>query len=161
MLNQEVEDLLQKQAVDPVPIPLLQQGFISSMFVVPKKDEENCPVVNFKPLKQCLVYEHFKIKGTHMLRDLLRKGDFLVKIELKDAYLTVPICKDHQKFLHFVWKNFLLEFCCLPFSLATAPRVFTKLMKPVVGALRQRGIQLISFSHDLRTGACRHVWGTK
>ena len=120
VLNQEVEDLLEKRAVHPVPVPLQEQGFISSMFVVPKKDGGNRPVVNLKPLNQYLVYEHFKMEATHMLRDLLRKGDFLVKIDLKDAYLTVPIWKDHQKFLRFVWKNSLLEFCRLPFSLATA-----------------------------------------
>ena len=67
-----VEDLLEKQAVHPVPVPLQEQGFISSMFVVPKKDGGNCPVVNLKPLNQYLVYEHFKMEGTHMLRDLLR-----------------------------------------------------------------------------------------
>ena len=149
VLNQEVEDLLEKQAVHPVPIPLQEQGFISSMFVVPKKDGGNRPVVNLKPLNQYLVYKHFKMEGTHMLRDLLRKGDFLVKIDRKVAYLTVPIWKDHQKFLRFAWKNSLLEFCCLPFGLATAPRVFTKLMKPVVAALRQRGIRLIIYLDDI------------
>ena len=91
-----------------------------------------------------------------MLRDLLKKGDFLVKIDLKDAYLTVPIWKNHQKYLRFLWKGSMLEFGCLPFGLATAPRVFTKLMKPVVGALRQRGIRLIIYLDDLLIMAETH-----
>jgi hypothetical protein len=33
------------------------------------------------------------MEGIHMLRDLLKTGDFLVKIDLKDAYLTVTIWK--------------------------------------------------------------------
>ena len=37
-----------------------------------------------------------------MLRDLLRKGDFMVKIDLNDAYFTVPVWRNHQKFLRFV-----------------------------------------------------------
>ena len=37
----------------------------------------------------------------------------------------------------------MYEFACLPFGLATVPRVFTKLMKPVVGLSRQLGIRLI------------------
>ena len=36
----------------------------------------------------------------------------------------------------------MYEFAYLPFRLASAPRVFTKLMKPVVGLLRQLGIIL-------------------
>jgi hypothetical protein len=126
------------------------------IFVVPWKDGGNRPVVNLKPLNQFLGYEHFKMEGIHLLRDLLKKGDFLVKIDLKDAYLTVPIWKNHQKYLRFLWKDTMLEFACLPFGLATAPRVFTKLMKPVVGALRQRGIRLIIYLDDILIKAESH-----
>ena len=149
VLEQEVNKLLVKQAIHPIHPSNQEVGFISSMFVVPKKDGGSRPVVNLKPLNQYLAYEHFKMEGIHMLRDLLKKGDFLVKIDLKDAYLTVPIWKNHQKYLRFLWKGSMLEFGCLPFGLATAPRVFTKLMKPVVGALRQRGIRLIIYLDDL------------
>jgi hypothetical protein len=89
------------------------------------------------------------MEGIHMLRDLLKQGDWLVKIDLKDAYLTVPIWKNHQKYLRFLWKDNMLEFACLPFGLATAPRVFTKLMKPVVALLRQWGIRLIIYLDDI------------
>lgn len=39
----------------------------------------------------------------------------------------------------------MLEFACPPppFGLASAPRIFTKLMKPVVALLRKQGIRLI------------------
>ena len=149
VLDQEVRDLLDKQAVHLVDQQLQTEGFISSLFVVPKKGGGNRPVVNLKPLNQFLIYEHFKMEGIHMLRDLLKQGDWLVKIDLKDAYLTVPIWKDHQKYLRFLWNDSMLEFACLPFSLATAPRVFTKLMKPIVALLRQRGIRLIIYLDDI------------
>ena len=84
-----------------------------------------------------------------MLRDLLRKGDIMVKIDLKDAYFTVPVWRNHQKFLRFVRKETMYEFVCLPFGLASAPRVFTKLMKPVVALLRQLGIRLIIYLDDM------------
>ena len=29
-------------------------------------------------------------EGIHMVSDLIRKGDFMVKIDLKDSYFTVP-----------------------------------------------------------------------
>jgi hypothetical protein len=125
VLEQEVKELLLKQAIHPVQSP--EAGFISSIFVVPKKDGGNRPVVNLKPLNQFLGYEHFKMEGIHMLRNLLKKGDFLVKIDLKDAYLTVPIWKNHHKYLRFLWKDTMLEFAFLPFGLATAPRVLPSL----------------------------------
>ena len=84
-----------------------------------------------------------------MLKDLLRKGDFMVKIDLKDAYFTVPVWQNHLKFLRFVWKETIYDFACLPFRLASAPRVFTKLMKPVVGLLRQLGIRRKVYLDDI------------
>ena len=38
---------------------------------------------------------------------------------------------------------------CLPFGLSCAPRTFTKLMKPVVAFLRERGIRLIIYLDDI------------
>ena len=99
VLDQEVQELLNKEAVHLVKQRVVTEGFISALFVVPKKDRGNRPVVNLKPLNQCITYEHFKMEGIHMLRDLLKLGDWLVKIDLKDAYLTVPIWINHQKYL--------------------------------------------------------------
>ena len=79
-----------------------------------------------------------------------------MKIDLKDAYLTVPIWKNHQKYLRFLWKGSMLAFGCLPFGMATAPRVFTQLMMPVVWALWQRGICLIIYLDDLLIMAESH-----
>jgi hypothetical protein len=62
------------------------------------------------------------MEGIHMLRDLLKQDDYLVKIDLKDAYLTVPIWKSHQKYLRFIWKGTLHEFACLPFGLGYSPK---------------------------------------
>ena len=45
----------------------------------------------------------------------------------------------------------MYEFACLPFrlSIASAPRVFTKLMKPVVAQLGKKGIRLIIYLGDI------------
>jgi hypothetical protein len=89
------------------------------------------------------------MEGTHLLRDLLQPQDWLGKIDLKDAYFVIPIWKEHRKYLRFVWKSTLLEFACLPFGLTAAPRLFTKVMKPVVALLRRAGIRLIIYLDDL------------
>lgn len=150
IIDQEVQELLSKGAVHYVqPSPYQEPGFISSLFVVPKKGGGHRPVINLKPLNCFIPYEHFKMESIHMLKDLLRNGDYMVKIDLKDAYLTVPIWKNHQKYLRFIWRDSLLEFACLPFGLASAPRVFTKLLKPVFSILRQRGIRLIAYLDDI------------
>ena len=141
--------MLEKAAIHVVHPHEKEQGFVSALFLVPKKGGGQRPVVNLRPLNQYVHYEHFKMEGIHMLRDLLRKEDYLVKMDLKDAYFTVPVWKNHQKFLRFVWKETMYEFACLPFGLSSAPRVFTKLMKPVVAQLRKQGIRLIIYLDDI------------
>ena len=84
-----------------------------------------------------------------MLRDLLQPNYWMGKIDLKDANFVIPIGENHQKFLRFSWKDSLMEFACLPFGLASAPRIFTKLMKPVVALLRRSGIRQIIYLYDI------------
>lgn len=70
------------------------------------------------------------------------------KIDLKDAYYTIPVRKRDRKYLRFLFNNDLYEFECLPFGLSTAPFVFTKLLKPACTLLRSRGIYCVIYLDD-------------
>ena len=72
----------------------------------------------------------------------------MASIDLKDAYFTVPIAKEHRKFLRFIWQDRVYEFTCLPFGLACAPRVFTKVMKPMIASQRQMGHESCDYIDD-------------
>ena len=54
-----------------------------------------------KALNKFIQEKHFKIEGFHMVRDVVKQGDQLAKIDLKDAYFLIPVHTDHQKFLQF------------------------------------------------------------
>ena len=47
--------------------------FLSSSFLVGKRDGGNWPVVNLRYLKQFIPYQHFKIEGLFCLRELLQE----------------------------------------------------------------------------------------
>ena len=49
----------------------------------------------------------------------------------------------------FEWNSTLFEFICLPFGLSSAPRVFTKVLKPFVGSIRNKGIKLVIYLDDM------------
>ena len=55
-----------------------------------------------------------------------------VSIDIKDAYLHVPMCLAVRWFLRFCVNKHTYQFMCLPFGLATSPWEFTKLLRPVV-----------------------------
>ena len=73
----------------------------------------------------------------------------MIKVDLKDAYLTVPIHAPHRKYLQFLWNGTNYQFKILPFGLSTAPRTFTKIMRPVMAKLREQGLRLIIYLDDI------------
>ena len=126
-----------------------EEGFVSRLFLVPKKDGQMRPVINLKPLNRFLVYHHFKMEGIQVVRDILRLNKWMTRIDLKDAYFSIPIHQSHQKYLRFKWEKKMYQFTCLPFGLASAPRLFTKVLRPVVGYLRGIGIRCVIYLDDL------------
>lgn len=78
----------------------------------------------------------------------VRRNSFFVSIDLKDAYLSVPVNKNHRKYLKFIWNGILYHCNALLFGLASAPRVFTKIMKPVFAYLRQQGMSSFYYIDD-------------
>lgn len=78
LLAEEVRDLLQKGAVSQVEEPENGEGFFySNLFLVPKKDGGQRPVINLKALNQFVQTQHFKMEGIHTLKDILKPGDWL------------------------------------------------------------------------------------
>ena len=148
-ISEEVTKMQGKGAVVPVHRDLQEECFLSNLFLVPKKDGGMRPVINLKGLNHFVKSEHFKMEGLHLLSTMVKPGDWFTKVDLKDAYFHVPIHQTHQKFLSFRWEGRVFQFVCLPFGLASAPRTFTKVMKPALACLRQLGVRCIVYLDDL------------
>ena len=147
LLREEVVSLLQKGANSPITEEA--GGFYSTIFLVPKKNGQMRPVINLKCLNRWVEAPHFKMEGIVTLRDLLRPGDWMMKVDLKDAYFTIPIHHHHQELLRFRVEGLCYQFTCLPFGLSCAPWTFTKVMKPLITLLRSWGIRIIIYLDDM------------
>ncbi|CAJ0944865.1 unnamed protein product [Ranitomeya imitator] len=79
----------------------------------------------------------------------MEQGEFLASIDIRDAYLHIPIFPPHQRFLHFSVRREHFQFTALPFGLAAAPRVFTKVMAAVMSILHSRGLVVLPYLDDL------------
>ncbi|XP_040178560.1 LOW QUALITY PROTEIN: uncharacterized protein LOC120912608 [Rana temporaria] len=164
LIDNELRELISKHAV--IEVDPSSPGFLSNLFLVKKKGGGFRPVINLRDLNQHVAYRHFKMEGIHCLRDLLQPGDWLVKVDLKDAYLTVPMHRESQHLLRFRWWERTWQFTCLPFGLSSAPWCFTKILKPVVASLRSRGVRLIIYLDDIliiaysKSQAYRHTTWT-
>jgi mRNA-degrading endonuclease HigB of HigAB toxin-antitoxin module len=117
LIGEEVQNMLEKEAIE---ITKPQGGFLSNIFLVQKKDGGQRPVINLKALNTFMETQHFKMEGMNNLKDLLRKGDWMGKVDLKDAYFMIPINQEQRKFLKFQVAGQTYQFNCLPFGLACA-----------------------------------------
>lgn len=107
-------------------------------------------VFNLKQLNTYVKTQHFKMESLKSLLDLLTPGCFMVKLDLQDAYNSIPVDKSDRPFLCFLHPETqeVLCYTCLPFGLSDAPRVITKILAPVASFLRKLGILLIVYLDD-------------
>ena len=148
LVDVEVDEMLRKGAIMKCSQDL-GKGFISNLFLVGKKGGGYRPVINLKHLNFFIHYQHFKMEGLHHLKFMLRKGDYMCKLDLKDAYFSVPLHLSSRKLVRFRWSGKLYEFLCLCFGLGPAPRIFTKLLKVPMAILRRLGIRIIIYLDDM------------
>ena len=66
-------------------------GFISNIFIRPKKDGAFRMILNLKPLNKFVYYHHFKMDTFRTALKLIRPGCFMASVDLKNAYYSIPI----------------------------------------------------------------------
>ena len=52
-----------------------------------KKDGGLRPIFNLKRLNENIKYQHFKMEEFHVVKHIIQMGDWMIKIDLKDALL--------------------------------------------------------------------------
>ena len=52
---------------------------------------------NLRYLNQFIPYQNFKMEGLFCLRKLLKQGDYIFKLDIKDAYFSIPPHQSSRK----------------------------------------------------------------
>eukprot|EP00736_Rhodelphis_marinus_P005269 Rmarinus@m.22913 len=124
-------------------------GLVSLFFPVRKKNGKWRGCLDLRQLNELIPCPHFKMESLADVRHVVRRNDYLTKIDISDAYSHVPIHPSRRRFLRFLWRGVMYEFVAMPFGLNIAPREFTKLLRPVIGFLRERGVRCIIYLDDI------------
>ena len=100
----------------------------------------------------------FRYKNLKTLAKMFGTGFYFSTFDLKNGYHHVSIHKDDVGCLGLSWeaqgKHRFFVFLVMPFGLAPASYVFTKMLRPLVKRCRGRGIRSIIYS--LKYGS---LWG--
>ena len=139
-LGEVTRALVAKSAVELAPLPSL--GFYSRLFVVWKTSGSWRPVIDLSILNLYVDVSHFRMETIQSVLLSVRQGDWMASIDLKEAYLQVPVHPDSRRFLRFVAQSNVYQFSALCFGLSTAPQVFSRVMAPVSTILHSWGIHM-------------------
>ena len=99
-------------------------------------------------LNRLVVLSNFRMETPQSVLRSVRTGDWMISIDLQDAYLQVPVHQDSHRYLRFVEDGRSFHFRVLCFRLTTAPQVFTRVMAPISAILYCRGFRLLRYLDD-------------
>ncbi len=137
-LDREMLNLIQSGVVEPCEHT--PGEIISNIFPRPKPDGSFRIILNLRPLNKFVTtYKHFKMDTLQAALNLITPQCYMASIDWKHAYYSVPVAPTSRKYLAFMWRQQLYRFTCLPNGLSCAPRVFTKITKPLFSYLRKQG----------------------
>ncbi|KAM9967251.1 hypothetical protein ACTFIR_007491 [Dictyostelium discoideum] len=89
------------------------------------------------------------MEGIKNLPSMVKQGYYMVKLDIKKAYLHVLVDPQYRDLFRFVWKGSHYRWKTMPFGLSTAPRIFTMLLRPVLRMLRDINVSVIAYLDDL------------
>lgn len=113
--------------------------YLSNIFLVPKPNGTYRMILDLSSLNNFVFKESFKMETLDLAIRLMSRDCFMSSIDLTEAYYAIPVSDDSQRFLCFSWRNQIYRFLVMPFGLTSAPRLFTRVMKPVLAEFRRRG----------------------
>ena len=85
------------------------------------------------------------MESLQTLKYMMKERDYMCKINLKDAYSTVPLDKSCRHLVRFLWEGNIYEFLCLCFGLGPAPQVFTKVLKVPISLLLRLNTRIMIY----------------
>ena len=127
------------------------RDFESTVFTVPKKDGGHRLCTDFRPLNAFAEKSHFQMEGVQEVAELIQQGDYGLLVDLKDCYLTLGLHPAQRKYCRFRCpkSGIRYQWRTVAFGVSEAPRLCTKILRPLIGILKSLGIRCLIYIDDL------------
>ena len=154
-LELDSEVLLYNQRCDRAYHKRIRRGlgprdFESGVFCVPKSDGGFRLCTDYRAMNTFSKKSKFQMEGVQQVAELIQQNDYGMLIDLKDCYLTLGLHPAHRKYCRFrspdgsryQWK-------VVSFGTSEAPKICTKMMKPLIQILKGLGIRCLIYIDDI------------
>ena len=133
------------EVTDPAEIAKLV--CVSSAFVTHSANKPRA-VLDYKPQNTFIDVASCKYETLPELAQTLRPGDALLTCDVKDAYHHLVLRPEDRPFLAFRCLGRWFMPVTMPFGLAPACLIWTKVMRPVGAHLRAKGFRMLAYVDD-------------
>lgn len=122
LLDLYIAELLRLRAMTPVPRSEEGKSMCSPLFLVRKASGKWRPDLDLKNLSSFLKQQLFHMEFLKIITAVIQRNDWMISIDLENAYFHIPVAKNHQHYLRFHFKGSHFEFRCLPFWPLFSPK---------------------------------------
>ena len=105
-------------------------------------------MIDLLSLNGFVTFAKFSVEMISSVFGLIRKGDVMFSIDLKNSYFQIPVHLKSRPYLQFVVQRKVYQFRIICFGISTAPQVFTRGFDLVSQWAHQRGIWLFRYLDD-------------
>jgi ribonuclease HI len=112
--------------------------WINPTFLVPKAGGRWRKILDCRLLNEEVRDRHFKMESAEEVLQIARPGDWATSLDFRAAFNHIPVDPSLRPYLSFHFAGRYYQYQAMPFGLKQAPRVFTRLMKRAVTAVRER-----------------------
>ena len=127
----------------------LESDIVSRVFLVPKTSSKNRIIIDLSKLNEQINKVSFKMEDRETIKSMIESNDFLVSIDLKDAFFSIALNDDSKRLTCFEIDGIRYCYNVLPFGLTSSPRIFSKVLKPVISYLRTTGMKITAYLDDI------------
>ena len=98
----------------------------------------------------------FQYEDIKCVVEIVKPGDKLVTVDIKDGFYHMPVAECSQKYLGFKWRNITYVWTVLQFGLSVSPYFFCKTIRQVIKSLHGAGFRLSVYVDDFILCANEH-----
>ena len=154
----EISELLRLGVIEETDPQDPRPRLFSRLFVLPKTDGTWRSIIDLRGLNDWTIPVAVSYPTIRQVSRELRRGDWMIKIDLSKAFFQVPLADDSRPLTSIAAGGATYQFTCLPMGLRSSPGVFMAMVTPLYALLRSRfpGTRTYVYSDDhLVVSHCR------